>query len=132
MLSSMEGSDENDAGDSASLVVLDGRGGERMESSSVETVDVGDAMDGDLGDGDLVGVGWREGERRTPSLAGLTATGELVVGVPVDLRDVDGMGFSPLTTEAKDSLFAVRGEGVESEGVNGEGMESDSLEGEAT
>jgi hypothetical protein len=92
----MEGSDENDAGDSASLVALDGRGGERMESSSVETVDVGDAMDGALEDGDLMGVDWREGERRAPSLAELTATGELVVGAPVDLREVDGMGFSPL------------------------------------
>jgi hypothetical protein len=43
------------------------------------------------------------------------------------------MGFSPLTTEAKDNLFAARGDGMDSEKVDGEGVGTvASLVGEAT
>lgn len=94
-------------------------------------MEVGESTD-DWTDGESVGFDWRGGESALLS-AGLAGATDALTGALTGLRDVGGAGFSPLTTEAKDSLFAARGDGVDSDRMDGEGVGLvASLGGEAT
>jgi hypothetical protein len=94
-------------------------------------VELGESTDG-WTDGESAGFDWRGGEIAS-LLAGLAGAADASTGALAGLRDGGGAGFSPLTTEAKDSLFTARGDGVDSDRMDGKGVGLvASLGGEAT